>query len=143
MHPTTMIIHVILQRSLRGSGCSSDSTFRINSSLANVVPSGPLYIMINAKELIHMCNWSLINKDFGVKWHIQMLWMNTVCLICVLGDKNPLAIICQTHKCGDFVINIMYSFYRRNNPTIQRHLQTYVHKILYLVQINLLRVHCD
>lgn len=87
MHPTTMIIHVILQRSLRGSQCSSDSTFRINSSLARIVPSGLLYLVINAKELIHMCNQSLINKDFTVKWHIQMLRMNSVYLICVLGNK--------------------------------------------------------
>lgn len=64
-----------------------DSTFRINSSLAKIVPSGPLYLMINAKELIHMCDWSLINKDLGVKWHIQMLGMNSVYLICVLGNK--------------------------------------------------------
>lgn len=64
-----------------------DSTFHINSGLAKIVPSGPSYLMINAKESVPMCNWGLINKDLGVKWHIQMLRMNSVYLICVLGNK--------------------------------------------------------
>lgn len=74
----------VLERILR---CSRIQPFVLIPAWLRSYHLGPLYLMINAKQLIHMCEWSLINKDLGVKWHIQMLGMNSVYLICVLANK--------------------------------------------------------